>query len=129
MRVLRGFAGIFLSGVPKFARNKIPTVAKPRWVMNCHPALPRDTRMLGDRQHPPLNLVVLVGPTEHNLVPVVEAPANALKPLSQLLCVDLAPYSALMQQQVAELRALQQHGPVMAHPLYNLARRILLVQA
>jgi len=85
VRVLRGFAGIFLVGVPKFARNKRPTVAKSRWVMDRHPALPRDTRILDSRQHPPLNLVVLVGPTGHNLVPVVEAPANALKPLSQLL--------------------------------------------
>jgi hypothetical protein len=63
VRVLRGFAGILLLGVPKFAMNKIPTVAKPRWVMDRHPALPRDTRILGDRQRPPLNLVVLVGPT------------------------------------------------------------------
>ena len=71
VRVLRGFAGIFLLGVPKFARNKRPTVAKPRWVIDRHPALPRHTRILGSRQHPPPNLVVLVGPTENNLVPVV----------------------------------------------------------
>jgi hypothetical protein len=85
VRVLRGFAGIFLLGVPK--------LAKPRWVMDRHPALPRDTRIL--RQRPPLNLVVLVGPTEHNPVPVVKAPANALKPLPQLPCVDLVTCSAL----------------------------------
>jgi hypothetical protein len=105
------------------------TVAKPRWVMDRHPALPRDTRVLDSRQLPPLNLVVLVGPTEHNPVPIVEAPANALKPLPQLLCVYLVACTALSQQQVAEFRARQQHGPVIAHPLYNLARRIWLIQA
>src|SRR5262245_31218665 len=64
-------------------------IAKTLLVTDCHPALPRDTRILGVSQRPPVNLVVLVGPTEHNLVPVVEAPANALKPLPQLLCVNL----------------------------------------
>jgi hypothetical protein len=124
VRVLRGFAGIFLVGVPKFA-----TVAKPQWVMDRHPALARDTRIVRDRQLPPLNLVVLVGLTEHDPVPIVDAPTNALKPLPQLLCVDLVACTAPRQQQLAEFRALQQHGPVMAHPLFNLARRILLVQA
>ena len=124
VRVLRGFAGIFLLGAPKFA-----TVAKLRWVMDRHPALPRDTRILGDRQRPSLNLVVLVGPTEHNRIPVVEAPANAFEPLPQLPCVDLAARTALRQQQLAEFRAIHEHVAVMAHPLHNLAHRILLVQA
>ena len=35
VRVLRGFAGIFLLGVPKFA-----TVAKPQWVSPHYPAIP-----------------------------------------------------------------------------------------
>ena len=77
----------------------------------------------GRSSRPPLHLVVLVGPTGHNPVPVVEAPANALKPLPQLRCVDLAACTALRQQQLAEFRhvlpsspALQSRAPYIACP-------------
>jgi hypothetical protein len=65
-------------GVRKFA-----TGAKPRWVMDRHPPLPRITRNL--RQHPPLHLVVLVGRTGHD--PVRGAPARGPKLFASRLVI------------------------------------------
>ena len=65
------------SGVPKFARNNILDFAKSRWV---DPRITPRSRVPGRSTSEPCRARQ---PDRDRVVPVVEAPANALNPMPQ----------------------------------------------